>query len=238
LPDIETVFEQLGNMLDTRPGIRDSYEQRVATKPKVLDIGGRNHTSNSARRLRLLGAGTSTRIIATDVIPDYGPDLLDDITNTTIQPNSFDGIYCDAVLEHVTDYQMAISNIHSILRPGGEAFLYVPFFFQFHDKMDYHRFTISELARMVSGFSEAKIFVPGNGTDVGYGWVLWDVITYGKIRMLPRLHSALASIVNRALELTVRVWYRRKARPFTLDQAIFFAVNLNYNHGFCAWVRK
>jgi SAM-dependent methyltransferase len=236
LPDIDTVFHELGDMLDQRPGIRESYEKRVATKPTVLDVGGRNHSSLSARRLRSLGAGASTKIVATDVVPDYEPDLLDDITDTKIEPNSFDGVYCDAVLEHVTDYWSAVHNIHSILRPGGEAFLYVPFFFQFHDKMDYHRFTISELARMVAGFSEAKIFLPGKGS--GYGWVVWDVLTFGKIRSRPRLHNALSTVVNRALEVAVRVWYRRRPRPYTVEQAVFFTVHLNYAHGFCAWVRK
>ena len=223
-------------MLDWRPGIRDHYEQRIATKPTVLDVGGRNHESNSARRLKLLGAGPSTKIVATDVIPDYHPDLLDDITDTKIEPNSFDGVYCDAVLEHVTDYWSAVNNIHSILRPDGEAFLYVPFFFVFHDSMDYHRFTISELVRMVSVFSEAKIFLPGN--NVGWGWVVWDVATYGTIRRFPRLHSGLAAILNRGLELVIRIWYRRKPRPYTVEQAVFFAMHLNYNHGFCAWVKK
>jgi ubiquinone/menaquinone biosynthesis C-methylase UbiE len=185
-----------------------------------------------------LGAGPTTEIIATDVIPDYEPDLVDDITKTTIEPNSFDGIYCDAVLEHVTEYWTALRNIHSILRPGGEAFLYVPFCFRFHDMMDYHRFTITEVARMVmvSGFSEAKVFLPGIGG--GYGSVLWDVLTYGMITRFPRLHSRLASITNWTLELMVRVWYRRTPRPYTVEQAVFFAVHLNYNHGFCAWVRK
>jgi SAM-dependent methyltransferase len=236
LPSITSVYQELNGILDPRPDVREFYERRIAEKARVLDVGGRNHSSKSARRLRLLGANPTTEIVATDVIADYEPDLIDDITDTSIEPNSFDGVYCDAVLEHVTDYWAAIRNIHSILCPGGEAFIYVPFFFQFHDNMDYHRFTVSEVARMVAPFNEAKIFLPDVGC--GYGGVLWDVLTYGVISRFPRLNAVLASMVNRALALAVRAWYRRKPRPFTVEEAVFFYVYLNYNHGFCAWVRK
>jgi predicted SAM-dependent methyltransferase len=110
---------------------------------KVLDIGGRNSTSSSGRRLKRLGTNPGTSVVATDILPDYGPDLVDDICDTRIEPRSFDGVYCDAVLEHVTEYWSAIRNIHSILEEGGEAFIYVPFYFQYHDYMDYHRFTVT-----------------------------------------------------------------------------------------------
>jgi hypothetical protein len=109
------------------------------------------------------------------------------ICNTTIPPASFDGICCDAILEHVTEYWKAIDNIHSILTDGGEAFIYVPFHFPYHDLMDYHRFTIKEAARMLEQFSDVKIFM--DGADSGYGYVLWSTITLSKIMALPRLYT-------------------------------------------------
>jgi hypothetical protein len=236
MPSIVDTYRELGSTLDSRADIREFYERRVAKKSRVLDVGGQNHSSKSANRLRYLGAGADTEIVATDVIPDYQPDLIDDITQTSIPPESFEGVYCDAVLEHVTEYWAAMRNIHAILRPGGEAFVYVPFFFKFHDAMDYHRFTITEVARMVHDFSEAKVFLPGRGG--GWGWVVCDTLSYGAITRYPAVHERVAALFNRVLEGVVRVWYRRKAREYTADQAVFFTVHLNYNHGFCAWVRK
>ena len=235
MPRIADTYRELGDTLDTRPRAREIYERRVATKPRILDVGGQNQTSTSAKRLRERGATADTEIVATDVIPDYHPDLLDDITRTEIPADSFDGVYCVAVLEHVTEYWSAIRNIHMILRPGGEAFIYVPFCYRFHDAMDYHRFTITEVARMVDGFSEAKVFVPAAG---GWGWVVLDALTYGTIERFPAVHKPLAAALNGLLGAAVRVWYRRRRREYTVEQAVFFSVHVNYNHGFYAWVQK
>jgi SAM-dependent methyltransferase len=233
VPRIIDTYRELGERLDARPAIRSYYEQRVARRGRILDIGGRNRTSASSGRLRSLGA---TDIVASDIIPDYHPDLVDDITASTIEAESFDAVYCDAILEHVTDYWSAVGHIHRVLKPGGEAFFYVPFCFQFHDRMDYHRFTITELARMTRPFSEAKVFLPGQNS--GYGWVALDVLTYGQIRRFDRLHARLAAVINGGLAGAVRLRCLVRRADHTADQAVFFVVYLTFNHGFCAWVRK
>ena len=154
------LFRGIRDKLDFRLNIAEAYESRVVSKSKVLDIGGRNSSSKSRKRIDLLTKNTCNKIICTDIIVEYRPDLVDDITNTSIKPESFDGVYCDAILEHVTEYWKAVENIYSILQCGGEAFIYVPFCFLFHDKMDYHRFTFTEVARMLERFREVKIFTP------------------------------------------------------------------------------
>ena len=236
MPGVADTFAELGDKLDMRPNIRDDYIRRVVTRGRVLDIGGRNHKSGSAARLRAFGA---TDVVATDIVPDYEPDLVDDITATTIEPESFDAIYCDAVLEHVTDYWTAIDNIHKILRPGGEAYIYVPFCWGFHDQMDYHRFTITEVARMLRQFSEIKVFLPGGKRQDGWGYVALSVLSFGQLTRNEALLEKLAVPLNRLLELALRIAYRlRPQADFTVDQAVFFFTYLNFNHGFCAWVRK
>jgi SAM-dependent methyltransferase len=234
MPGIADTFAELGDTLDVGLDVRDGYIHRVATKGRVLDIGGRNGESVSAQRLRRFGA---TDIIATDIISDYNPDLVDDITATRIEPESFDGVYCDAVLEHVTEYWTAIDNIHRVLRPGGEAYIYVPFCWPFHDRMDFHRFTITEVARMLGGFEECKVFVPGRGG--GWGYVALSVLSYGRLHRCEWLLERLAVPLNWLLTTAVRARYRSlPSRAYTADQAAFFMTHLNYNHGFCAWVRK
>jgi SAM-dependent methyltransferase len=234
MPRIDDTFAQLGDTLDMRPDIRDEYIRRVASRGRILDIGGRNHQSVSAGRLRSFGA---TDIVATDIVATYEPDLVDDITATKIEPDSFDGVYCDAVLEHVTEYWTAIENIHRVLRPGGEAYIYVPFCWSFHDQMDFHRFTITELARMLGGFAEVKVFLPGRRG--GWGYVLLSVLTYGRLHRFESLLERLAVPLNWLVATSVRLRYRFHPSPaYTADQAAFFMTHINYNHGFCAWVRK
>ena len=112
------LFREIRDKLDFRLNIAEAYESRVVSKQWVLDIGGRNSTSKSRKRINDLNKSTENTIICTDILSDYKPDLVDDIMNTSIKPESFDGVYCDAILEHVTEYWKALDNIYFILRGG------------------------------------------------------------------------------------------------------------------------
>ena len=230
------LFRGIRDKLDFRLNIAETYESRVVSKQKVLDIGGRNSSSKSRKRIERLNKSRGNTIVCTDIIAEYLPNLVDDITNTSIKPESFDGVYCDAILEHVTEYWKALDNIYSILRRGGEAFIYVPFCFQFHDKMDYHRFTFTEVARMLERFREVKIFTPG--VNSGYGYVIWSVLTLGQIHKFPRVHTFLTVTCNRILNTALYFAYKMKPRRHSFREVSFYYTYLLLNHGFCAWVKK
>jgi len=234
------LFKGIVDRIDFRVGARIEYERRVASKDRVLDIGGRNATSHSQKTLRELSTNTNTSIVSTDIVADYAPDLVDDICDTQIPSGTFDGVYCAAVLEHVEDYAAAVNNIHKVLKWGGEVFIYVPFFWCFHDLMDYHRFTFTELDRMLRVFREYKLFLPdGNG----YGGVLWQVLTFYQISKFPKLWHALSAVVNAAIAVPLTLAYfatrsTRTPNEISLSQYRFYYIHLRMNHGFCAWARK
>lgn len=50
-----------------------------------------------------------------------------DIHHLAIADNTFDGLYCIHVLEHVADDRAAIRELHRVLKPGAEAVIMVPF---------------------------------------------------------------------------------------------------------------
>ncbi|MGJ5634701.1 class I SAM-dependent methyltransferase, partial [Nostoc sp. CALU 1950] len=188
------LFQGHKTKIDFNPHIREEYEKRVVSQDRLLDIGGRNSYSLSRKRINLLNQNPNNIIVSTDIIAEYKPDLIDDIANTKIEPNSFSGIYCNAILEHVEEYWKAIDNIYNILEEKGEAFFYVPFFWGFHDQMDYHRFTFAEVGRMLEKFPEVKIFSPGEGQ--GFGFVFWYILTITNIRIFPKLFKFLSKITN------------------------------------------
>ncbi len=166
---------------------------------------------------------------------------MDDICDSKLESNSFDAIYCDAILEHVEDYAAAIEHMHRILKPGGEIFVYVPFFYVFHDNMDYHRFTFTEVDRMLSVFGERKVFLPDG---CGYGGVFWQLVTFYQIDRMPRVKALLSTCVNALLAIPLTLKYfasgrkRRDDRGASLSEFLFFYKHLHVNHGFCAWAAK
>ena len=113
------LFRGTQEKIDFRLDCAEEYESRVVSMQSVLDIGGRNSASKSRKRINDLNKNPGNAIVCTDILPEYMPDLVDDIVNTSIKPESFDGVYCDAILEHVTEYWKALDNIYSILRGGG-----------------------------------------------------------------------------------------------------------------------
>lgn len=124
---------------------------------KVVDFG-----QSSRDRYSLFD---SEKIITSD-INDFGtyPDVIDDICNIqNLDPGSFDGVICMAVLEHVYAPHLACENIYNLLEEGGHCLIYVPFLYRYHalkdlGYQDYFRFTRDGLAYLFKDFSEVTIY--------------------------------------------------------------------------------
>ena len=227
-------------IMDFRLNVREEYERRIASKAEVLDVGGRNQHSRSARRLRCLSSNREMRITSTDLVDEYVPDLVDDITDSKIPDASFDAIYCDAILEHVKDYWSAAQHMRRILKPGGEIFIYVPFVWCFHDRMDYHRFTFTEAARLVEGYSERKLFAADSG---GYGGVVLMLLTMYQIQKMPALWATGSWLFNCFLAILLWIVFRVERlrghwKDTSWQEFRYYFTHLYVTQGFCVWARK
>lgn len=98
---------------------------------------------------------------------DY-PDVIDDICDIKkVKLNSFDAIICNAVLEHVYAPELAVKNIHSILKKGGYFLGFMPFLWRYHapkdlNFQDFFRFTKDGIAYLFRDFSQVTLF-PSRG---------------------------------------------------------------------------
>lgn len=234
------LFQGLREQIDFRVDARDEYEARIARASTILDVGGRHQGSRSARRLKELGGDATGRITCTDIVEEYHPDLVDDITDSRIPDGSYDAVYCDAILEHVKDYWTAANHIRRILKPGGEVFIYVPFAWCFHDRMDFHRFTFTEVARLVEGYSERRLFV---SDATGYGGVLALVASLFQIQRVPWLWRGVSAGLNAAISIPLYAWYRferAKGRwpGIAWREFRYYFLHLYLAHGYCVWARK
>ncbi|MBZ0285907.1 MAG: class I SAM-dependent methyltransferase [Anaerolineae bacterium] len=129
---------------------------------------------------------------------DY-PDIIDDLCDLqTIAPESFDGLVCLAVLEHVYDPQSAVKNMYSVLQKNGCCFAYVPFLYRYHAPadlayQDYFRYTRDGVAYLFRDFSEVTLY-PCRG---GYSTIL-NLMGFWKHRVERTFGQSINKFLDRA----------------------------------------
>ena len=109
-------------------------------QPVVLVIGG-----------GAIGAGTealyadpSIRVVGTDVYASPNTQVVADGHFLPFRDGMFDGVWIQAVLEHVLDPPAVVAEIHRVLKPDGLVYADTPFLQQVHEQAyDFTRFTLS-----------------------------------------------------------------------------------------------
>jgi len=84
------------------------------------------------------------KIASLDLIPDFSPDFVGDITtyNPAIPDKYFDAVACLEVLEHTVDPFAAVAELRRIIKPGGILLISAPLNFRIHGPLpDCWRFT-------------------------------------------------------------------------------------------------
>ena len=132
----------------------------ISENALVLDVGGkkngkRGYFDISFRPMKMVYANISA---------DNGPDILCRAESLAAKTGKFDAVICAETLEHVTDPQGALNEMARSLRPGGTAFITVPFMYHVHaDPHDYGRYTSAywQRAAALAGFSMASVISQG-----------------------------------------------------------------------------
>jgi len=141
--------------------IETLYDEKIGFMVKncknVLDIG-----KSSRSRFKWFKKEQITTLDINEY-DDY-PDILDDICDLkSLEPESFDAIICNAILEHVYSPESAINNLYSILRNGCYILAYIPFLWRYHAPddlyfQDFYRFTKDGIAYLFRNFSDVTLF--------------------------------------------------------------------------------
>ncbi|MBV9803793.1 MAG: class I SAM-dependent methyltransferase [Solirubrobacterales bacterium] len=143
--------------------------------------------STGARRARILIVGGGTggvgyealiedqRLECIDTDISLGPrtQIICDGHDLPFQDGSFEGVVCQAVLEHVLDPVRVVNEIHRVLAPGGLVYSEVPFMQQVHGgAYDVTRFSLVGHRRLYRFFDEIKSGMQG-GPGMALGWSIW-----------------------------------------------------------------
>lgn len=97
--------------------------------------------------------------------PDIHPDVVWDGSEIPLPDRSFDCAIATEVLEHVTDIDLLLREIHRILIPGGVFFFTTPFIWPYHETPhDCQRWTALGLQSHLraAGFHDDSIVSQGN----------------------------------------------------------------------------
>jgi len=102
---------------------------------KILDVGG----GLGPYRKYLEGSSSYCSI---EVNAAMRPDIVGSALELPVRTGAMDSILCNEVLEHLPEPGRAVAEIHRVLRPGGTAYVTVPFLWCLHyEPHDYFRFT-------------------------------------------------------------------------------------------------
>lgn len=171
---LKSVWEQFGDLLGTTPLHPQFFAKRYATKARriaieratgvVADVGsGRApyraviEAKSSVERYITIDHPEATELYS----KDYPLDVTADITKKIpLKDQSVDTVLLLMVLEHVPNPATAISELHRILKPGGELILSTVFTHPVHDPpFDFYRYTRFGLAHLLesNGFEIAQL---------------------------------------------------------------------------------
>ena len=125
--------------------------KQEAARPTVLVIGGGTIGSGADQ----LYSDSSVELVGIDVYASPYTTLVADAHKLPFDDGVFDGVWVQAVLEHVLEPAAVVSEIHRVLRGEGLVYAETPFMQQVHERAyDFSRFTQSGHRWLFKRFSE------------------------------------------------------------------------------------
>jgi hypothetical protein len=112
----------------------------ASARPRVMIIGGGAIGAGA----RLLYDDSRIEVVGVDVYASANTHLVADGHHLPFVGDSFDGVWIQAVLEHVLEPQTVVDEIARVLRNGGLVYADTPFMQQVHEEAyDFTRVTMS-----------------------------------------------------------------------------------------------
>jgi len=145
-----------------------------------------------------LGSGNSDlsqNITNMDMFSYENVDVACDISKIPIADNSVDYIFNVAVLEHVPNPELVVSEIKRVLKPGGVVYSRIPFMQGFHaSPYDFSRRTEEGMKVLYKDFDQI-LLKPFGGPTSGLLWVFQEwmalVFSFG----IKKLHTFVYMLV-------------------------------------------
>lgn len=176
---------------------------------RVLDIGC------GAKAKRLLLDDQITDYVGLDHAESLHGTAQVDLLGTAYEipaaDNSFDGVVCTAVLEHLEEPGKALRESLRVLKPGGHAVYTVPLFYHLHEEpRDFYRYTCHGLRYLFEGAGYRIVTLePASGFWITFGTELSQYLLLSAPRVARFLARAITALNNLLCPLLDRLDRRR-----------------------------
>lgn len=111
----------------------------------------------------ILNLGSGPKLLAenitnVDALPFPGVTVVAPAQALPFRASSVDGVICECLLEHVPDPVRVVAEMERVIKPGGIAYVSIPFMDAYHSNPDdYYRWTISGLREMMRAFEPVEL---------------------------------------------------------------------------------
>jgi SAM-dependent methyltransferase len=183
---------------------------KIASQPVVLNVGG-GSVGDGTQSLH--GNTGNVRVVCFDIYASSETDFIADAHDIPLADASVDGVWIQAVLEHVIQPDRVVAEIHRVLKPGGIVYAEIPFMQTVHEAAyDFTRFTDTGVRWLFRWFDRIQ-----SGTVLGPGdALLWSITA--ALAGLFRSRRA-GNLIATLLFFWVRFFDYLIPAPFAIDAA-------------------
>lgn len=186
----DTAFDSNGKPPHEKKGrVRSWVFERTKIRQTNLKIDHvRQYLKHGSLDVLIVGSGSTTKfyqtnqyfgshnIYATDICAYEGTDFIADAHFLPVKSESFDLIWIEAVLEHLIDPSLVVSEIHRVLRKDGIVFSEIPFLQHVHEgEYDFVRYTRAGHRYLFKNFAELESGING-GSFVVLSWAVAQAV--------------------------------------------------------------
>ncbi|MFP4316055.1 MAG: methyltransferase domain-containing protein [Desulfovibrionales bacterium] len=135
-------------------------------------------------------------LINVDIFAFEGVDLVADAGDIPVRDGAVDAMLNISFLEHAESMHQVVSEMHRVLKPGGEILATIDFMYPFHSApSDYQRLTLMGLERLFSDFKDTKTGVVAGPTSsmllMLREWMA-TLLCFGSRRLYDLLYTCIA----------------------------------------------